>query len=65
MFIASIIGLVRVYLFILREFCPGLITVTHALFTLTRAQYEETLTSLSEVFRYVNFNLRLKPFMNS
>jgi len=27
----------------------GLITVTHALFTITRDQYEETLTSLSEI----------------
>ena len=27
----------------------GLITVTHALLTITRAQYEETLTSVSEV----------------
>ena len=33
--------------------CPpaGLITVTHALLTITRAQYEETLTSVSEVSR--------------
>ena len=48
-------GLVNMLVIIKRVLSTGLITVTHALFTLTREQYEETLTSLSEVLNLNDF----------